>query len=220
MTRANNTTREGLTVLVHLAQPQPSCAATATERASSPPAKQHRAPPLSVLKHATPRLIDAQPLRSTYRLSFSHAEQPPCLAKLTQDIRIPSHPHYTHTLQPRIEDLGQADPLHSVSTLEVGSPAREQRRSGRRGGRRGVVVRVTAGGSLMARVVSQQRRAACESRSPCATAPKIPSAVSGSRLRWGVRYGALGRSSGAGLLRSHVGGSVEEQGSVGMSREE
>lgn len=32
----------------------------------------------------------------------------------------------------------------------------------------------------------------------------------------GVRYGALGWSSGAGLLRSHVGGSVEEQGSVGM----
>ena len=126
MTRAN-TTREGLTITVdntssnHSHHGAATALSTTRQTASSTTPQRPR-----VLKHATPRLIDTQPHRSTYRLSLSHAELPPCLAKLAQHVKIPSHPHHTHTLQPRKEVLGQADPLHSVSTLKVGVPAREQ----------------------------------------------------------------------------------------------
>lgn len=128
MTRAN-TTREGLTITItvdntssnHSHDAAATALSTTCQTASSTTPQRPR-----VFKHATPRLIDTQPPRSTYRLSLSHAEQPPCLAKPAQHVKIPSHPHHTHTLQPRKDVLGQADPLHSVSTLEVGGPAREQ----------------------------------------------------------------------------------------------
>ena len=124
MTRAN-TIREGLTVDNTSSNHSHHVAATALSTARQTAASTTPQRP-RVLKHATPRLIDTQPLRSTYLLSLSHAEQPPCLAKPTRDVKIPSHPHHTHTLQPRKDVLGQADPLHSVSTLKVGGPAREQ----------------------------------------------------------------------------------------------
>ena len=76
-----------------------------------------------------------------------------------------------------------------------------------------MVVRDTDGGSDGESAASEQH---ANRDRHVQQARKSHLSASGSRLRWGVRYGALGWSSGAGLLRSHVGGSVEEQGSVGM----
>jgi hypothetical protein len=210
----------------------PSCAgaATATDRAklttrqtaSSTTPQRPR-----VLKHATPRLIDAQPLRSTYRPSLSHTEQPPCLAKPTRHVKIPSHPHHTHIPQPRREDLGQADPLHSVGTLKVGGSCagtmtlRPPRRDGGGGG----VVRDTAGdvdphgeGGESAALSSMRIAISmCECNKRPRKSHLLHQEVASAR---GVTCVALRWSSGAGLFDKHVGSAVEEEGSAGMQREE
>jgi hypothetical protein len=108
-----NITREGLTGDYTSSNHGHDVAATALTHHPSNSIQHH---PSAPSRPQTCNSADRRPAAShTYRLSISHPEQPPCLAKPTQDVKIPSHPHYTHTSQPRIEDLGQADPLHSVS---------------------------------------------------------------------------------------------------------